>query len=134
MGYQRQSNKPRSFVRKAKAPKRGKERKRGTSKKRRVFHPDKWEETSDLNSEEVRDITLKKLDILGNQTFVLPPFHVHFDRWISNLVDIITVDSCLRDFPYLRTNGRSILCCDLNEISHGFQHYDMSGIIADTFN
>ena len=65
MGYQTRSNKPRSFVRKAKAPKRGKEREKGTSRKRRVFRPDEWEGTSVLSSEEVRDTTLKKLDILG---------------------------------------------------------------------
>jgi len=40
--------------------------------------------------EEVRDRTVKKLQILGNQRFALPPFHENFDRWLMNLREVIS--------------------------------------------
>lgn len=38
---------------------------------------------------EVLDRTLTGLDNLGAQTFVTPPFHQHYDRWLKSLIIVL---------------------------------------------
>jgi hypothetical protein len=49
----------------------------------------KPEEKHVATLKEVSDITLKQLHILGSQKFGSSPFSEHFDRWLTNLTDVL---------------------------------------------
>lgn len=85
MGYQPRTKTPRNYGRR-----REKAKAKSTRQKRRSSGSYLSEEKRIPTSEEIVDRTLNKLRNLGNQRFVLPPFHKHFDRWLVNLRDILS--------------------------------------------
>ncbi len=63
---------------------------KATGQKRRSSGSYLSEEKHVPTSEEIADRTLNRLRNLGNQRFALPPFNVHFDRWLMNLRDVLS--------------------------------------------
>ncbi len=44
-----------------------------------------------LNPKDIVDRTVNTLHHLGAQRFAVPPFHEHFDRWMLNLKDVLSI-------------------------------------------
>ncbi len=90
MVYQPRTRAPRDFRRRGEMPRKEKAKAKATGKKQRSGRRSVSEEKHVPTSEEVVDRTLNSLRIVGNQRFALPPFYVHFDRWLANLGDILS--------------------------------------------
>jgi hypothetical protein len=64
-------------------------RDKGTGRTRRPEDNAKPEEKHLATMKEVSDLTLKQLHVLGSQKFGSSPFSEHFDRWLTNLTDVL---------------------------------------------
>ena len=87
MGYQPRIRSPKRAIREYKKPFREK-RKVRKQVSRRVGGRTS-EEKHALTGQEISEVTLKRLHTLGSQRFGSSPFSEHFDRWLSNLTDVL---------------------------------------------
>jgi hypothetical protein len=81
MSYQQSSGTPRGFDRPKKA-KAKKTKTRHTPGSRQVG-------LGAQTLKEVVDRAITGLDTLGSQTFAMPPFNQHFDRWLKSLISVL---------------------------------------------
>lgn len=89
MEHQPRKRAPRDYGRRREMLRHEKAKAKATQKKHRSSHSYMLEEEHVSTSEEVVDRTLSSLRILGSQRFALPPFHEHFNRWLSNLGTVL---------------------------------------------
>jgi len=85
MEYQPRIGKPRGFGRRHE-----KVRSKAKRQKRRLSRSGVSEEKHTPTYEEILDRTLRGLQNLGDQKFVLPPFGGHFDLWLMNLRNLLS--------------------------------------------
>ena len=81
MSYQQSSGTPRGFDR----PKKAKAKKTKT----RHTPGSPQVERGAQTLKEVVDRAITSLDTLGSQTFAMPPFNQHFDRWLKSLSSVL---------------------------------------------
>jgi len=85
MGYQPQTRSPRTSSRR-----REKGKAKAKEQKHRSTYSNIFEEEHVPTSAEVAEKTLTQLHNLGNQRFAVPPFNIHFNRWMTNLRDVLS--------------------------------------------
>ena len=88
MGYQPRAKSPRGAIHGYKKPLR--EKRKDRKRIRRGIDRPILEEKHSLTEREVSELTLKRLHTLGIQKFGSSPYSEHFDRWLTNVTDVLS--------------------------------------------
>ncbi len=88
MGYQPRAKPPRGPIHGYKKPLR--EKRKDRKRIRKGIEKPILEEKHSLTEREISELTLKRLHTLGIQKFGSTPYSEHFDRWLTNVTDVLS--------------------------------------------
>jgi hypothetical protein len=88
MGYQPRAKSPRGSIHGYKKPLR--EKRKDRKRIRKGIDKPILEEKPILTEREISELTLKRLHTLGIQKFGSTPYSEHFDRWLTNVTDVLS--------------------------------------------